>query len=106
MISFGSIVQSNFEMFSTIDPAAPSDEAPAATPVALTSFASRPVKVRLRTPKVRSQERVVMLTLLVLQTTESAATEIFVLGVNPKLVLPLKSRAIILLSKARTTGEC
>ena len=68
MISFGSIVQSNFEMLSTMEPAAPSDDAPAVSPVALTSFASRPVKVRLRTPKVRSQVRVVISTLLVLQT--------------------------------------
>src|SRR3984893_18477359 len=106
MISFGSIVHSNFEMLSTIEPAAPSDEAPAVKPVALTSFASRPVKVRLRIPKVRSQVRAVMSTLLVLHTTEFAMTEIFVLGVKPKFVLPPKSRAIILLSKARTNGEC
>ena len=33
-------------------------------------------------------------------------TEIFVLGVKPKFVLPPKSRAIILLSKARTNGKC
>jgi hypothetical protein len=105
MISFGSIVHSNLEMLSTIDPAAPSDEAPALSPVALTSFASRPVKVRLRSPKVRSQVHAVMSTLLVLQTTESAVTEIFVLGVKSKLVLPPKRRAIILLSKARTNGE-
>src|ERR1700730_16769016 len=75
LISFGSIMHSNFEMFSTIDPAAPSDEAPALSAVALNSFASRPVKVRLRTPEVRSQVRAVMSTLLVLQTTESAVTE-------------------------------
>jgi hypothetical protein len=62
MISFGSVEHSNFEMLSTIEPAAPSDEAPAVRPVALTSFASRPVKVRLRTPKVRSQVRAVMST--------------------------------------------
>jgi hypothetical protein len=74
MISFGSIVHSNFEMLSTIDPAAPSDAA-AVRPVALTSFASRPVRMRLRIPKVRSQVRAVMSTLLVLQTTESAVTE-------------------------------
>src|ERR1700730_12619820 len=94
MISFGSIVHSNFEMLSTIEPAAPSDEAPAVKPVALTSFASRPVKVRLRIPKVRSQVRAVMSTLLVLQTTEFAMTEIFVLGVKPKLVMPPTRRAI------------
>jgi hypothetical protein len=105
MISFGSIEHSNFEMLSTIEPAAPSDEAPAVRPVALTSFASRPVKVRLRTPKVRSQVRAVMSKLLVLQTTESAVTEIVLLGVKPKLVLPPKSRAIIRLSKARTNGD-
>ena len=85
MISFGSIVHSNFKMLSTIEPAAPSDEAPAVRPVALTSFASRPVKVRLRLPKVRSQVRAVMSTLLVLQTTESAVTEIFVLGVKAEI---------------------
>src|SRR3984893_10599910 len=106
MISFGSIEHSNFEMLSTIEPAAPSDEAPAVRPVALTSFASRPVKVRLRTPKVRPQVRAVMSKLLVLQTTESAVTEIVLLGVKPKLVLPPKSRAIIRLLKARTNGEC
>ena len=50
--------------------------------------------------------RAVMSTLLVLQTTESAVTEIFVLGVKPKLVLPPKRRSIILLSKARTNREC
>jgi hypothetical protein len=32
MISFGSIEHSNFEMLSTIEPAAPSDEAPAVSP--------------------------------------------------------------------------
>ena len=55
MISFGSIVHSTLEMLSTIDPAAPSGEAPAVRAVALTSFASRPVKARLRSRKVRSQ---------------------------------------------------
>ena len=35
MISFGSIVHSNLEMLSTIDPAAPSDEAPAVINVGL-----------------------------------------------------------------------
>ena len=73
--------------------------------VALTSFASRPVKVRLQIPKVRSQVRALMSKLLVLQTTESAVTEIVLLGVKPKLVLPPKSRAIIRLSKARTNGD-
>src|ERR1700731_1125528 len=106
MISFGSIEHSNFEMLSTIEPASPSDEAPAVRPVALTSFASRPVKVRLLTPNVRSQVRAVMSTLLVLQTTEFAVTDSVLLGVKPKLVLPPKSRAIILLSRARTDGEC
>ena len=47
MISFGSIVHSNLEMLSTIDPAAPSGEASAVRAVTLTSFASRPVKARL-----------------------------------------------------------
>src|SRR5262249_54034302 len=37
---------------------------------------------------------------------ESASTEIFVLGVKPKLVLPRKSRAMTRLSDARTAGEC
>ena len=55
---------------------------------------------------VYQQVRAAMSTLLVLQTTESAVTEIFVLGVKPKLVMPPKRRAIILLSKARTNGEC
>jgi hypothetical protein len=87
-------------------PRSPSGEAPAVRAVTLTSFASRPVKARLRSPKVRSQVRAVISTLLVRQTTESAVTEIVLLGVKPKLVLPPNSRAIILLSKARTTGEC
>ena len=72
--------------FSTIDPAAPSDEAPAVRLVALTSFASRPIKARLRSLKVRSQVRAVISTLLVLQTIESAVTEILVLGGKPKFV--------------------
>jgi hypothetical protein len=48
----------------------------------------------------------VISTLLDVHTIESTATEILVLGVKPKLVLPRKSRAITLLSKARTSGEC
>ena len=38
--------------------------------------------------------------------TESVSTEIFVLGVKPKLVLPRNSRAMTRLSNARTAGEC
>jgi hypothetical protein len=55
---------------------------------------------------VSSQLRIVMSTLPVLQTTESAATEIFVLATKPKLVLPRKSRAITLLLKGASCGEC
>jgi len=106
MISFGSIVQTNFEMLSTIEPAAPSDEAPAIIPVALTSLASRPVKARLPALKVNSQVRRVISMLPVRQTTESTVTEMFVLGVKPKFVRPLNSRAITLLSKGRNRGEC
>jgi hypothetical protein len=94
------------EMPSMLEPAAPSEGTPAAAAVAPTSLASRPVSVRLRDPKMRSQLRCVISTLLTRQTTESASTEIFVFGVKPNRVLPRKSRAMIRLSKARTAGEC
>src|SRR5712671_3349886 len=106
MISFGSIVHRNFEMVSMLEPAAPSEGTPAAAAVAPTSLASRPVSVRLRAPKLSSQLREVISTLLTRQTTESASTEIFVFGVNPKEVLPRNRRAMTRLSKARTAGEC
>jgi hypothetical protein len=104
MISFGSIAHSNLEMLSTIEPAAPSDVAPAVRPVALTSFASRPVKARLRSLKVRSQVRAVISTLLVLRTIESAVTEILVLGGKPKFVLPPKSRDYSLIKSTDQWG--
>src|SRR5262249_22122693 len=106
MISFGSIVHRSLEMLSMLEPAAPSEGMPAAAAVAPISLASRPVSVRLRAPKLSSQLREVMSTLLTRQVTESASTEIFVLGVKPKLVLPRKSRAMTRLSDARTAGEC
>src|SRR5262245_18610258 len=106
MISFGSIVQRSLEMLSMLEPAAPSEEMPAAAIVAPTSLASRPVSVRLRAPKLSSQLRDVISTLLTRQITDSASTEIFVLGVKPKLVLPRKRRAMTRLSKAGTAGEC
>src|SRR5215471_14985563 len=106
MISFGSIVQRNLETLSMLEPAAPSEGMPAAAIVAPTSLASRPVSVRLRAPKLSSQLREVISTLLTRQVTDSASTEIFVLGVKPKLVLPRKSRAMTRLSDARTAGEC
>src|SRR5215470_8999853 len=106
MISFGSIVHRNLEMLSMLEPAAPSEGMPAAAIVAPTSLASRPVSVRLRAPKLSSQLREVMSTLLTRQITVSASTEIFVLGVKPKLVLPRNSRAMTRLSDARTAGEC
>src|SRR5262245_6013197 len=80
MISFGSIVHRNFEMLSMLEPAAPSEGTPAVAAVAPTSLARRPVSVRFRDPKLRSQLRCVVSTLLTRQTTESASTEIFVLG--------------------------
>ena len=89
-----------------LEPAAPSEGMPAAAIVAPTSLASRPVSVRLRAPKLSSQLRDVMSTLLTRQMTDSASTEIFVLGVKPNLVLPRKSRAMTRLSNARTAGEC
>src|SRR6516164_11799201 len=106
MISFGSIVQRSLETLSMLEPAAPSEGMPAAAIVAPTSLASRPVSVRLRAPKLSSQLRDVMSTLLTRQMTDSASTEIFVLGVKPNLVLPRKSRAMTRLSNARTAGEC
>src|SRR5262245_64543258 len=106
MISFGSIVQRNLETLSMLEPAAPSEGMPAAAIVAPTSLASRPVSVRLRDQKVSSQLRYVISTLLTRQITDSASTEIFVLGVKPKLVLPRNRRAMTRLSKARTAGEC
>src|SRR5919204_53165 len=84
MISLGSIVQRNLEMLSMLEPAAPSEGTPAAAAVAPISLASRPVSVRLRDPKVSSQLRCVISTLLTRQTTVSASTEIFVSGVKPK----------------------
>jgi len=62
--------------------------------------------VRLRAPKLSSQLREVISTLLTRQTTESASTEIFVFGVKPNRVLPRKRRAMTRLSNARTAGEC
>src|SRR5215470_11129656 len=106
MISFGSIVQRSLEMLSMLEPAAPSEEMPAAAIVAPTSLASRPVSERLRAPKLSSQLRDVISTLLTRQTTASASTEIFVLGVKPNLVLPRNRRAMTRLSNARTAGEC
>src|SRR6516164_849003 len=106
MISFGSIVQRSLETLSMLEPAAPSEGMPAAAMVAPTSLASRPVSVRLRAPKLSSQLREVISTLLTRQMTDSASTEIFVLGVKPKLVLPRKSRAMTRRSNARTAGEC
>src|SRR6478672_3925800 len=100
MISLGSIVQRSLEMLSMLEPAAPSEGTPAAAAVAPTSLASRPVSVRLRDPKVSSQLRDVISTLLTRQTTEFASTEIFVLGVKPKLVLPRNRRAMTRLSNA------
>src|SRR5262249_46773022 len=97
---FGSIVQRSLETLSMLEPAAPSEGMPAAAIVAPTSLASRPVSVRLRAPKLSSQLRDVISTLLTRQTTESASTGIFVLGVKPKLVLPRKSRAMTRLSNA------
>src|SRR5262249_51152863 len=106
MISLGSIVQRNLELLSMLEPAAASEGMPAAAIVAPTSLASRPVSVRLRAPKLSSQLREVISTLLTRQTTDSASTEIFVLGVKPNLVLPRNRRAMTRLSKARTAGEC
>src|SRR5262245_24453643 len=106
MISFGSIVQRSLEMLSMLEPAAPSEEMPAAAIVAPTSLASRPVSVRLRAPKLSSQLRDVISTLLTRQITDCASTEIFVLGVKPNLVLPRNRRAMTRLSNARTAGEC
>src|SRR5262252_9205368 len=106
MISFGSIVHRSLETLSMLEPAAPSEGMPAAAMVAPTSLASRPVNVRLRAPKVSSQLREVISTLLTRQTTASASTEIFVLGVKPNLVLPRNRRAMTRLSNARTAGEC
>src|SRR5262249_45586676 len=104
MISLGSIVQRNLEMLSMLEPAAPSEGTPAAAAVAPTSLASRPDSVRFREPKLRSQRRDVMSTLLTRQVTASASTEIFVLGVKPNDVLPRNRRAMTRLSKARTAG--
>src|SRR5215831_7231951 len=106
MISFGSIVHRSLVTLSMLEPAAPSEGMPAAAIVAPTSLASRPVSVRLRDPKLRSQLREVMSTLLTRQTTESASTGTFVLGVKPNLMLPRNRRAMTRLSKARTAGEC
>src|SRR5262245_45603141 len=106
MISFGSSVHRNLEMASMLEPADPSAGTPAVAMVAPTSLASRPVSVRLRDPKLTSQLREVMSTLLTRQTTESASTGTFVLGVKPNLVLPRNRRAMTRLSKARTAGEC
>src|SRR5262249_50621619 len=103
---FGSIVQRSLETLSMLEPAAPSEGMPAAAIVALTSLASRPVSVRLRAPKLSSQLRDVISTLLTRQITDSASTEIFVLGVKPNLVLPRNRRAMTRLSNARTAGEC
>ena len=75
-----------------LEPAAPPEGTPAAASVAPTSLASRPVSVRLREPKLSSQRRDVMSTLPTRQVTESASTEIFVLGVKPNLVLPRAAR--------------
>jgi len=69
-------------MLSMIDPAAPSGATPAAARVAVSSLASRPLRRRLPAPKASSHVRDVMSTLLALQTTESAVTEIFRLGGN------------------------
>src|SRR5262245_21985027 len=106
MISFGSIVQRSLEILSMLEPAAPSEGMPAAAIVAPTSLASRPVSVRLRAPKLSSQLRDVISTLLTRQITDCASTEIFVLGVKPNLVLPRNRRAMTRLSNARTAGEC
>src|SRR5262249_22355302 len=106
MISFGLIVQRNLVMVSMLEPAAPWEGTPAAAAVAPISLASRPVSVRFRDPKLSSQLRDVMSTLLTRQTTESASTEIFLFGVKPNEVLPRNRRAMTRLSKARTDGEC
>src|SRR5262245_46389406 len=106
MTSFGSIVHRRLETLSMLEPAAPCDGIPAAAAVAPTSLASRPVNVRFRDPNLSSQLRDVMSTLLTRQTTESASTDIFVLGVKPNLLLPRKRRAMTRRSKARTAGEC
>src|SRR5262245_23747813 len=106
MISFGSIVQRKFETLSILEPAAPCEGTPAAAAVAPISLASRPVSVHVRDPNLSSQLRDVISTLLTRQTTESASTEIFVLGVKPNRVLPRNRRAMTRLSNARTAGEC
>src|SRR5262245_14566719 len=106
IISFGSIVHRNLVTLSMLEPAAPSAGTPAAAMVAPTSLASRPVSVRLRDPKLSSQLRDVISSVLTRQTTESASTEIFWLGVKPNEVLPRNRRAMTRLLKARTDGEC
>ena len=88
-----------------LEPAAPPEGTPAAAAVAPTSLASRPVSVRLREPKLSSQRRDVMSTLPTRQVTESASTEIFVLGVKPNEVLPRNRRAITRLSKRAHRGR-
>src|SRR5262249_14148856 len=90
---FGSIVP-QLEMLSVLEPAASWEGTPATAVVAPSSLASRPVSVRFREPKLRSQPRDVMSTLLTRQTTESASTEIFVLGVKPNEVLLPNRRAM------------
>src|SRR6516165_5088369 len=51
MISFGSIVHTNFEMLSTVEPAAPSDEAPAVSPVGADFVGLTPARCALANPK-------------------------------------------------------
>src|SRR5262245_4711126 len=105
MIAFGSIVHCNLEMLRMLEPAAPSAATPAAVAVAKISLASRPISVRFREPKVSSQLRDVISTLLTRQTTESASTDIVALGVKPNRRLPRNSRAMIRWSNARIAGE-
>src|SRR5579859_6380075 len=76
-ISCGSMAQARCEKLVKIVPAAPSEATPAADAVALSSLAWRPFKVIFCVPKVTSQERSPISTLLIRQTTASAFTEIF-----------------------------
>src|SRR5262245_25754195 len=76
LIAFGSIVQLSLERLSKFDPAAPSGGTPASASVAKISLAVEPFSVLTFLPKVSSQERRVMSTLLVRQTIRSAVTRI------------------------------
>src|SRR5262245_36462881 len=95
---FGSIVP-QLEMLSVLEPAASREGTPGTAVVAPSSLASRPVSVGFREPKLRSQLRDVMWTLLT--RLESAST-----SVKPSEVLPRNRRTMTRFSKARTAGEC